>query len=347
MNRLRHQQQPLSSSGPYRPRGLRRIVHPLGPLFRHLPLALRRHLLFLRHRGSWGNFRTPRGFGEKMQWRVLNDRRPLLAWTADKLAQKEYVRNLASSNAAVQPVRIPITYWAGNNSAELRALSPQLPEGWVFKPNHSCGRFRIFGAMPSGTARPDWEELIALTSEWGDYDEEKRIMGHWAYTHSRIAMIAEERIGGVDRPLEIKVLCFGGRAHSLMSQEGIGTDDWRVAYYDTQFNRVNSGWSHELPIHAHDLKNALPPSVRTTLIQAAETLAAPFDFMRVDFYVAENEVWFGELTPYSGGGLVPVSNELDLERGAQWQLPDLAAHDPRAAEWRALLEGPLRGTLQR
>lgn len=282
-----------------------------------------------------------------MQWRVLNDRRPLLAWTADKLAQKEYVRNLSSANAAVQPVRIPVTYWAGSNITELRALSPQIPDGWVFKPNHSCSRFRIFGAISGGTTQPDWDELTELSEKWGVRDEEGKSMGHWAYTHCRIAMIAEERIGGVERPLEIKVLCFGGRAHSLMSQEGIGTDDWRVAYYDTKFNRVQSGWSGELPTNEHDLKNALPLSVRTTLIQAAESLAAPFDFMRVDFYVADNEVWFGELTPYSGAGLVLVSDALDLERGAQWQLPDLAAHDPRAAEWRALLEGPLRGTLQR
>ena len=347
MQMLRHQVRPVSNSGPHLPRGLRRIIHPLGPLFRHLPLALRRHLLFLRHRGTWGNFRAPRSFGEKMQWRIINDRRALLTWTCDKAAQKEYVRNLARTDRHVANVRVPATYWAGSDIDELRALSSGMPEGWVFKPNHSCSRFRIFGPSRSGTTRPDWRELSALARAWGDYDEEKRVMGHWAYSCARVAMIAEERIGGAEQPLEFKLLCFGGRVHSLMSQEGIGTDDWRVAYFDREFNRVQSGWERELPSGTRELREALSPEVRTTIIGAAEAIAAPFDFMRVDFYLEGGEVWFGELTTYSGGGLVSVGDAYDLERGGMWRLPDLGAPDPREAEWRALTAAPLRGTLQR
>jgi len=58
-------------------------------------------------------------------------------------------------------------------------------------------------------------------------------------------------------------------------------------------------------------------------------------------------LWFSELTPYESAGLYPVSDENDYFFGARWQLPDLNAPDPREAEWRALLEGTPKGTLQR
>ena len=349
MARFRHQQKPVTNSGPHQPRGLRRIVHPLGPLFRHLPLALRRHLLFLRHRGSWGNFRTPRGFGEKMQWRVINDRRPLLAWTADKLAQKEYAATVFAANNRLAAVRIPATLWAGTDVRTLRSLAAKLPSHWVFKPNHSCSRYRMIGASeaPHAMREPDWFELVQLGDTWGRRDEESSSLGHWAYNFARIGLMAEEWIGNGSRPIEAKVLCFGGRAHSILATDGVGTDDWRVSYYDANFSRVDSGWHDAAGVVEQVV--AIEPSgtVRRTIIEAAEALAAPFDFVRVDLYVHEGVVWFGELTPYSGGGLMSVGAAYDAERGSHWKLPDLAAHDPREREWRALLEGPLRGTLQR
>lgn len=345
---LLHRVQPVTTDGPHRPRGIRALIHPLGPLFRHLPLSLRRQLLFLRHHGWWGNFRNPRSYAEKMQWRILNDHRPLLRWTADKQAQKEYARRCVAGRTDLPHLKIPATYWAGLDIAELRVLSMsgRLPADWVFKPNHSCGRVRLFAASDDGGPMPDWSELSSLARAWGDFDEEKRVMGHWAYGHARPAMLAEERIGGAHQPPEIKVLCFDGRAHSLMVQEGIGTANWRVAYYDTEFNRVHSGWSLEIPMDEHDIRPMLSAELRAEIIRAAELLAAPFDFMRVDFYLSDGFIWVGELTPYSGGGLVAVSRELDFERGSHWQLPDLAAHDPRGREWNELLEIPLKGTLQ-
>ncbi|MFM8998220.1 MAG: hypothetical protein ACKOJD_08995 [Candidatus Limnocylindrus sp.] len=67
----------VAVDGPKLPHFPRSLIHPLGPAFRHLPLSLRRHLLHLRHHGRWGNFARPSSFSEKMQWRILNDRRTL------------------------------------------------------------------------------------------------------------------------------------------------------------------------------------------------------------------------------------------------------------------------------
>ena len=321
----------------------------LHPLYLRLPLSLRRHALYRRHHGRWGNFRNPLGFGEKMQWRILNDHRELMRWTADKLAQKEYARGVFAAHPELVGVKMPETYWAGSDVRELRALAAQLPSHWVFKPNHSCKRFRLIGASTAEGPTPtaNWDQLERLGRRWCARDEEMYKMGHWAYGFARIGLIAEEWIGSGVRPTELKVLSFGGRAHSIMANEDFGTARWRVAYYDANFERSDTGLDFAVPSDAPEVLPAMSLQLRGQLIAAAEALSAPFDFMRVDFYLHDGALWLGELTPYSGSGLVAVRREYDAERGTHWQLPDLQAHDPREAEWRALLAAPLRGTLQR
>lgn len=53
------------------------------------------------------------------------------------------------------------------------------------------------------------------------------------------------------------------------------------------------------------------------IIQMAQKLAKPFDFVRVDFYIAERGIFFSELTFHSGGGIRPITPvELDYQLGS-------------------------------
>ena len=60
------------------------------------------------------------------------------------------------------------------------------------------------------------------------------------------------------------------------------------------------------------------------MLAIASGLGRSFDFMRVDLYNVDGEIFFGELTPYPGSGInrfVPAS--FDSELGAKWELPVL------------------------
>src|SRR3954449_10616022 len=89
------------------------------------PLPLRRHLMYSAFTHRLGNFSNPRTFSEKVNWRIIHDRRPLLAWTCDKLAVKDH---------AAGRVKTPATYWSGTDLNELTGID--LPGAWVLKPNH-------------------------------------------------------------------------------------------------------------------------------------------------------------------------------------------------------------------
>jgi hypothetical protein len=47
--------------------------------------------------------------------------------------------------------------------------------------------------------------------------------------------------------------------------------------------------------------------------------------VRVDFYDVDGEDWFGELTPYPGGGLDPFDPALDDRLGTLGRLPSRSA----------------------
>jgi hypothetical protein len=330
----------IRADGPKLPRYPLALIHPLGPLFRHLPLSLRRHLLFLRAFGKWGNFRNPRTFREKAQWRTINDRRPRLSFAQDKLAAKEYVRTIAA--ALNEPLRIPETYWVGTDLRELQALAQQLPSRWVLKPNHSAGRHRLVGSPLSPT---QWEDLIRTCSQWVERDEEELVMGHWAYGQARHLLIAEERVGdGAHAPNDFKVACFDGRPgyYFWANRETVPP---YYSFFTPDGRRLPWAEPTDDEYNDHADETRFPERLRERMLHIASAAAAPFDWIRVDFYVDSETLWFGELTLYGAGGLYVIDRENNERFGALWSLPDLTAPDPREAEWRALLEGTPKGTL--
>ena len=92
-----------------------------------------------------------------MQWRIINDRRPIMSWAADKLSQKAYVRSELERGGLNSVMRLPEVYWVGTDIRELQAIAHRLPARWALKPNHSSGRFKLFDTR----VRPiDWDDLV-------------------------------------------------------------------------------------------------------------------------------------------------------------------------------------------
>jgi hypothetical protein len=59
-----------------------------------MPSSLSGRALFLYYYHRLPHVRNPVTFHEKINWRILKDRRGILAWTCDKLATKDYARKV-------------------------------------------------------------------------------------------------------------------------------------------------------------------------------------------------------------------------------------------------------------
>lgn len=269
-----------------------------------LPLRLRRQVLYVRYQRRLLNLRNPERFTEKVNWRIVCDRRELLAWTCDKQRMKEQAER-------IDGLYVPQTYWFGTDVRELDEV--YLPDRWVLKPNHRSGAVYFGEGQVSDTA-----DLVSITSGWMR-EAEAVELGEWAYSRARPGMIAEERIGGIEAPDDYKFFVFNGEPLVVLVDTG------RFAQHRRGFYRIPR-WE---PIDVVNQYPQAPPMSRPAhlneMMRIASALGSPFDFMRVDLYDTERHgITFGETSPYPGGGLGPFQPPAyDIELGRAWSLPGL------------------------
>lgn len=288
---------------------------PFIPLERQigkrLPEKLVWQLRYLLHHRRWPNLDQPRDFNEKVIWRTLYDRRPIFVTAADKHASKQMALERCPS------VRAPETLWKGRDVTELAELD--LPERWVLKPNNSTHRV-IFGEGAVGAERA--RELAIETEGWADtpYQPNARAgtRQYWCEAAAEHCLLVEEFIGkGSESPADIKLFVFHGRVEVILICSDRYGDPHR-AYLDREWRM--------LPVrdNKQETRDVELPEMRDQLIAAAEAISGDLDFGRVDLYEADGEIWFGELTLYSGSGLTRLMpHRFDREWGELWALPSL------------------------
>ncbi|MCU1495353.1 MAG: uncharacterized protein JWO62_3117 [Acidimicrobiaceae bacterium] len=274
-------------------------------VFTALPERLRRDIKYFQSHKRIPSLRNPKTFNEKINWRILKDRRPELSWTGDKLAMKQFAKGCAL-------VSVPTTCWAGTDINELTSLT--LPDSWILKPNNASGRV----IQGKGQVTPeDVKRLRGSTIGWLDpatYDH----LCEWVYLAAQRVLLVEEFIGVDVAPIDYKFYVFDGEPLFIQ----VDTErfvDHKMSFYSTLWD--------VLPVHSRfPTAEKLPePAHLDQMMDAARYLGRDFDFMRVDLYDVLGEVWFGELTPYPASGLMKIQPaSFDRSWGALWRLPDFS-----------------------
>lgn len=256
------------------------------------------------------NLNPPRSYNEKIVWKKLYDRNPLLTITADKYAVRAYVKKMLGSQEA-EKILIPLYHVTDDPET---IPFDKLPEKFVVKPNHGSHMHRII--LENKDKLED--EIKKNCRQWlkinyGLYCHE------WAYRNIDKKIIVEKLIETDDclLPLDFKFFCFDGKCkYFRISNNRLGSDG-SLAFYDMDLNL--------LPVGMRGYQTArepfkLPPSLKK-MVQQSEKLSADFDAVRVDFYNCNGKVYFSELTHYHGSGLVGFEPEsFDFELGSHWNI---------------------------
>ncbi|WP_172627244.1 ATP-grasp fold amidoligase family protein [Zafaria cholistanensis] len=270
---------------------------------RFLPIAARRHLLFIRsHKRLL--IGSPQTFSEKIQWRIIHDRRYQIAVGGDKLAMKD----LAESK--YPDIAVPETLWHGT---ELESIA-DVDWGceWVLKPIGGTGH-AAFGAGTLAASGIDLAEVKA----W-PYRNPFELFGEWAYGQARPGFLIERRIPTADgnSPADLRFFVFDGEVQLIQ------VDTPRVEEVARRFYTPN--WE---PLDVRQggkrLGEVQPtPENLGEMLEAAKNIGSGYDFVRVDLYASGRKIYFGEITPYPTAGLArwdPVS--FDAHLGSYWRLP--------------------------
>lgn len=271
-----------------------------------LPLRWSRAIRFRAHASHWPSLRHPQGVNEKINWRILNDRRDIWDWTCDKLEAQVHAVERSPG------IRIPEVLWSGADLSELE--SRDIDGRWILKPNGSSQSIVV------GEGRPDVAELRRRSRLWRT-DFQWRINGETAYAHARKLLMLERWIGDTaEAPTDYKIMVYDGvvkyiHAHTgrfVSHRSSVYTPEWEWLA-EVRQDHIRP---HEAPID--------PPPHLEELVRRAGELGAGFDFVRVDLYDTADGVWFGEMTPYAWSGMRPYRPEwFELEAGSHWTLPDL------------------------
>ncbi|UZN04138.1 ATP-grasp fold amidoligase family protein [Cellulomonas sp. S1-8] len=271
----------------------------IEPALRVLSLPTRQRIVFFFHQGRLLRLAKPRTYSDLVLRRLVYDRSPELIWTCDKLAQKDHVSSMATTT------RVIPTLWSGASVDEL--LAADLPEHWVLKRNDSSG-WVYFGSgrLPVSSVEDIRRGAAANTTPF-----ERN--GEWAYSQARPLLLVEPHIGELGASLvDYKVFVFSGRAVMIQGHSG-RSGDHRMSHFDRTWQpmpvRTSRPRCDDLPA----------PTRLAEMLSDAETIAAGFDFLRVDFYEVDGVLYFGETTAYPAGGLRrfrPYAFELWL--GRRW-----------------------------
>lgn len=262
----------------------------------------------------------PTTFNEKIQWRKLFDRRPIWAVLVDKYRVREWVWERVGDRFLVPLLEVV------DDPEELPF--ERLDRPYILKPTHRSQvvfPVRRPDALPAGRKR-----RIVQLLHWHLHEPYAVEAVEWPYWEVEPRVLVEELLldEGGELPRDYKIHCFGGEPAFIQVHAGRFSDDHTRSTFDAGWNKV------ELATDVYpDGPDLEPPPALDLLLEVAGALAEGLDYVRVDLYDVEGDVFFGEMTPYQASGLTRFRPESwDRKWGDRWTLPEPTRRRPEVAE---------------
>lgn len=263
---------------------IRRTAKAFYVALSYVSPRLNTQLLFLKKFGRLPNLKAPQTLNEKLLKLKLENfgRDELVRQCADKYCVREYVKECGFESCLNELLAVY------DSAKEIEWDS--LPESFAIKWNFGCG-YNLICQSKRGLNTVTAEKKL---EKWGREP-------FWAY-FSELQyrgvpkkIIVEEYIGGKDGtpPDDYKFYCFHGNAYCVMVCVG-RKEGWpRFYFFDREFKllRINRD-----SVNAPEGFSLPKPSGLEDAFQIADGLSQGFPFVRVDLYLTEYGVRFGEMT---------------------------------------------------
>lgn len=256
--------------------------------------------------GYYPSFSHPKTFNEKIQCLKLYDHNPLYTLCADKLLVRDYVKEKIGEDHLIPLLAV----FNKPDDIDFGIL----PKQFAMKLNtgSSCN------IICTDKNKLNEGEVKQKFKEWYKFEFYKRYMEvHYKPIIKKI--ICEELLrNSSGLPIfDWKFFCFNGEPYILMVDMGEAMDSCRNIY-NMDWTR-HSGYITHPQDYNYEIEK---PENFDEMLALVRKLAADFYEVRVDLYLVDGIIFFGELTFTSGGGYLPFSSyEFDLEMGKQFDVP--------------------------
>lgn len=229
---------------------------------------------------------NPQTFNDKIQWSKLYDSTPIKTRLADKYAVREWVKEKIGEEYLIPLLGVYDRFEDINFNT--------LPDRFVIKCNHGSG----YNIIVKDKKQLDLKRTQKQLNQW--MHENFAFKGGFElhYLPIKPKIIIEKYMEDETGELrDYKFFCFNGKP------EFVWVDSQRYVHHKRNLYDLN--WNL-LPFKFNVFDNfpSIPkPACLPQLIDLAGVLSTDFNMVRVDFYVIDNHIFFGEFTFTSGSGL--------------------------------------------
>ncbi|ELO1558066.1 ATP-grasp fold amidoligase family protein [Aeromonas hydrophila] len=250
---------------------------------------------------------NPITWNDKIHFRKKYGNQFFMANIADKLMVRDLIAEKIGSNYLTKLIQVV------DRASEIDFDS--LPNKFVIKTNHGSGIEHIEIVTDKSKITKDYivnKFDIALRSIHGYIHDEK------FYSHIKPKILIEEYLdSGKITPDDFKLHCFNKNGAFICY---IQVDSGR--YISHQRNIYDIDWN----LQRFKLEKKYPhidevprPDKLDEMLLIAKKLSSGFDYIRVDLYVVNSQIYFGELTFTHGDGMECFEpTDIDYKWGALW-----------------------------
>ena len=258
---------------------------------------------FYKYVGYKPNLKQPKTFNEKIQWLKLHDRNNIYPNLIDKCKVKSIVSQLIGERYI-----IPTIFGPYDSANEIPW--EQLPNKFVLKCNHDAASVVICKDKEKLNIANTIEKLNNCLKNNYYHDEGKQ----WGYKNITPKVFVEKYMEdeGCEDLVDYKFMFFNGECKCIFTcLERRSKTGLKLNFYTPQWEI--------LPFTRKYPNGSLEPRPKALeeMLQIAKKLADYISnaFVRIDLYVINGQIYFGEYTFYPGGGFEsfePVSWDYTL-----------------------------------
>ena len=247
---------------------------------------------------------NPTTYNEKIQWLKLYDRKPEYTRLVDKYEVKGYVADKIGSEHIIPTYGV----WDRPESIDYDSL----PERFVLKSTHDSGGIMIVDKR-EGLDKEKINSFFNKRLRQSTYKKQRE----WPYKDVKPRVIAEQYMedAATQELRDYKFFCFNGEVKAMFIATDRLSKDKPTAFdfFDTDFNWLDVRHGHPNAEH----KPAKPENF-DLMIRLSEILSKDLIHVRVDLYEINGKVYFGEITFYHHGGIVPFDPEEWDRKFGEW-----------------------------
>lgn len=225
-------------------------------------------------------------YNEKLQWLKLYDRKPVYTTMVDKLAVKKYVSDKIGEEYVIPLLGI----WDKPEDIDYDTL----PNKFVLKATHGGGGLDVVICKDKSKLDKDAVNKKLNHSLRTDYWR----MREWPYKDVPRKIIAEEYLEDASGDLiDYKVMCFGGKPELIQVHRNRFTHQTQDVY-DTHWNKVKISQAG----YPYTEDQIDKPVLLDEMLSLSEKLSQDIPQIRVDWYIVNDKLYFGELTFFDSAG---------------------------------------------